>query len=115
MTRSQRKISAKSGLPDLLQTLNPEAAAAVLRHLLEKHPGLRSEAEPFATDYVSSSSIEEVAQDVYDRVVNIDLETLILPNYAVVHDGPLSGRESVIRQFPSGQNWGINVAVRGRG
>ena len=73
---SQRKTSVKSGPPDLLQRLSTEEAAAVLRHLLEKHPQLRSEAEQFATDYVSSGSIEEVAQDVYDRIVGIDLDAL---------------------------------------
>lgn len=48
----------------------------MLRHLLENHPDLRSEAEQFATDYVSSSSLDDVAQDVYDRIVNIDMEAL---------------------------------------
>lgn len=42
---SQRKTLAKSGSPDLLQRLNPEEAVEVLRHLLEKHPELRSGAE----------------------------------------------------------------------
>jgi hypothetical protein len=73
---SQRKTSAKSGPPDLIQRLSPEEAAAVLRHLLEKHPDLRSEAEQFATGYVSSSSLDEVAQDVYDRIVGIGLDSL---------------------------------------
>jgi hypothetical protein len=73
---SQRKTSAQSRPPDLLQRLSPEEAAAVLGHLLEKHPELRSEAEQFATDYVSSSSFEEVAQAVYDRIVSIDLNAL---------------------------------------
>ena len=73
---SQQKTPAQSGPPDLLQRLNPEEAAAVLRHLLEKHPELRSEAERFATDYVSSSSTEEVSQDVCDRIVGVDLDAL---------------------------------------
>src|SRR5690242_520114 len=72
----RRKTSARSGLPRLLQRLSLEEAAAVLGHLLEKHPELRSEAEQFATGYVSSSSIEEVAQDVCDRIAGIDLDAL---------------------------------------
>jgi hypothetical protein len=73
---SQRKPSAKSVLPDLLQRLSPEEAAAALRHLLDKHPELRSEAKQFTTDYVSLSSINEVAQDVYHRIVGIGLDAL---------------------------------------
>ncbi|MGA2247451.1 MAG: hypothetical protein ABSH48_20875 [Verrucomicrobiota bacterium] len=75
MMRPQ-KGATKSGLSDLLQRLSPEEAAAVLRHLLAKHSELRSEAEQFATDYVSSGSIEEVAQEVYDRIIGIDMDAL---------------------------------------
>jgi hypothetical protein len=72
----RRKTSAQSNPPGLLQRLNPEEAAVVLGHLLEKHPELCSEAEQFAADYVSGSSIEEVAQEVCDRITGIDLEAL---------------------------------------
>ena len=48
----------------------------VLRQLLEKHPELRPEAEHSATEYVSSSSTEEIAQDVYDRITGIGLDEL---------------------------------------
>ena len=48
----------------------------MLRQLLEKHPELRPEAGQFATEYVSSSSIDEIAQDVYHRITDIDLEEL---------------------------------------
>ena len=75
MNRPQ-KSATKSGLSDVLQRLNPEEAAAVLRHLLAKHLELRPEAEQFATDHLSSGSIEEVAQDVYDRILGIDLDAL---------------------------------------
>jgi hypothetical protein len=71
-----QKSATKSGLSDVLQKLSPEEAAAVLRHLLAKHSELRSEAEQFAIDYVTSGSIEEVAQDVYDRIIGIDLDEL---------------------------------------
>jgi hypothetical protein len=48
----------------------------VLRQLLEKHPELRPEAEQSATEYVSSSSTDEIAQDVYDRITGIGLDEL---------------------------------------
>jgi hypothetical protein len=74
MTR--RKASAKSDAPGLLARLSPEEAVAVLHQLLEKHQELRSEAEQFATDLVSSCSIEEIAEDVHGRITNIDLDDL---------------------------------------
>jgi len=48
----------------------------VLRQLLEKHPELRPEAEQSATECVSSSSTDEIAQDVYDRITGIGLDEL---------------------------------------
>jgi hypothetical protein len=48
----------------------------VLKQLLEKHPELRPEAEQFATHYVSSGSIEDIAQDVQDRITTIDLDEM---------------------------------------
>jgi hypothetical protein len=70
------KTLAESKPTGLLERLSPKEAVAVLRQLLEKHPELRPEAEQFATEYVSSNSIEEIAQDVYDRVVGIGLDEL---------------------------------------
>jgi len=74
MTR--RKTSAKSDAACLMERLSPEEAVAVLHQLLDKHQELRSEAEQFATKLVSSSSIEDIAQDVHDRITSIDLDDL---------------------------------------
>jgi len=74
MTR--RKAAAQSGSPGLLERLSPQEAVEVLNQLLEKHPELCPEAEQFAISYVSSTSVEDVAQDVEDRVLRIDLEAL---------------------------------------
>jgi len=48
----------------------------VLRHLLDQHPELRSEAEQFAAKLVCSSSIEEIAEDVHGGSTSIDLDDL---------------------------------------
>ena len=74
MTR--RKASAKSDVVGLLERLSPEEAVAVLHQLLDKHQELRSEAEQFATKLVSSSSIEDIAEDAHHRVTSIDLDDL---------------------------------------
>ena len=72
----RRKASAKSDAVGLLERLSPEEAVAVLHRLLDKHAELRSEAEQFATKLVSSSSIEDIAEDAHYRVTSIDLDDL---------------------------------------
>ncbi|MFO1500659.1 MAG: hypothetical protein U1G07_20125 [Verrucomicrobiota bacterium] len=47
-----------------------------MKHLLEKHPQLRPEAEQFATSFVSSASTEDIAGDVQVRITSIDLDAL---------------------------------------
>jgi hypothetical protein len=85
LTMAKRKQSSKSSFSGgaqtaqasgLLDKLTAEEAATVLRHLLDKHPELASEAQRFATKLVSSSSIEDIAQDVFDRISNVDLDDL---------------------------------------
>jgi len=74
MTR--RKAPAKSAPAGLLERLNPQEAVEVLRRLLDKRPELRPEAEQFATKSVSSTSIEDIAEDVEARITGIDLDDL---------------------------------------
>lgn len=74
MTR--RKAPAKSAPAGLLEHLSPQEAVEVLKHLLEKHPQLRPEAEQFATSFVSSASTEDIAGDVQVRITSIDLDAL---------------------------------------
>jgi len=82
---ARRKAPAKSdasatalltSAPGLLDRLSSEEAVAVLQHLLDKHPELRSEGEQFATKLVSSSSIEDIARDVHCRITSIELDAL---------------------------------------
>jgi hypothetical protein len=70
------RSSAKSAPPGLLERLSPQEAVVVLGRLLERHPELRPEAEQLATEYVSSSSTDEIAQDVYDRITSIGMDEL---------------------------------------
>jgi hypothetical protein len=72
----RREIPAQSGRSDLLERLSPDEAAAVLRHLLNKHPELRLEAGECATSLVSSCSIEDIVQDVCGRITGADLDAL---------------------------------------
>ena len=82
---ARRKPSAKTdrsgaapttSASGLLDRLSSEEAVTVLRHLLDQHPELRSEAEQLADRLVSSSSIEEIAEDVHSRITSIDLDDL---------------------------------------
>ncbi len=59
-----------------LESLSSEEAGTVLRQLLDKHSELRAEAEQIARVLVSSSSIEDIAEDVHDRITNIALDEL---------------------------------------
>lgn len=60
----------------LLAKLSSEEAAAVLHHLLDKHPELRAEAQQFAANLVSSVSIQVIAEDVHDRITSIGIDAL---------------------------------------
>jgi len=72
----RRRLSAKSASPNLLERLSPQEAVAVLRQLLERHLELRAEAERLASECMTSDSVEDIAQDVYDRMTAIDLDEL---------------------------------------
>ena len=72
----RRKFAAKPKAGVALEKLRPEEAAAVLNHLLKKHPELKSEAEELATQIMSAASIEDVAEEVYLEITSIDLEAL---------------------------------------
>ena len=74
MTR--RKAPAKSAPAGLLERLSPQEAVELLKQLLEKHPELRPEAERLGTSYMSSTSVEDIAEDVQARITNIDLDAL---------------------------------------
>ena len=89
MTTARRKSSTKSPArgadkpptaatpaSKLLERLKAEEADFVLRRLLDQHPELRAEAGQIAATLVSSSSVEDVAEDVFDRVTGVGLDAL---------------------------------------
>lgn len=59
-----------------LERLKPEEAAAVLRHLLEVHPDLSSEAEEMARSLLHQVNYEEVAAEIEDEIRALDYEVL---------------------------------------
>jgi hypothetical protein len=71
-----RPPTPQAPAPDLLNRLTPAEAHNVLRRLLDKHPELRAEAGQMAADLVTSLSVEEVAEDVLDRVTGVGLDEL---------------------------------------
>lgn len=112
---ARRKISPKSdasgaarrtSASGLLDRLSSEEAVAVLHQLLDQHQELRSEAEQFATKLVSSCSIEDIAQDVQDRVSSIDLDDL--NGRAGAHSGGYVGPDQAAQDLlekPSRSWW----------
>jgi hypothetical protein len=59
-----------------LRRLKPDEAAAVLRHLLEVHPDLSSEAEEMARSLLDQVDYEDVAAEIEDEVRALDYEVL---------------------------------------
>lgn len=73
---SRRKPIANEKAAPALEKLRPEEAAAVLNQLLDKHPELKSEAARLASQLISATSIEDVAQEIYIEITSVDLEAL---------------------------------------
>jgi len=59
-----------------LERLKPEEAAAVLRHLLEVHSDLSSEAEEMARSLLHQVKYEEIAAEIEDEIRALDHEAL---------------------------------------
>jgi hypothetical protein len=59
-----------------LERLKPEEAAAVLRHLLEVHPDLSSDAEEMARSLLLGVKYEEIAAEIEDEIRALDYEAL---------------------------------------
>ena len=60
----------------VLDKTSPGELAQVLHALLKKHPDLKPEAQAIAVEFVSSSSVEETAEEVLDAVTALDLDSL---------------------------------------
>ena len=56
--------------------LKPDESAAVLRHLLDAHPGLAGEAEKIARSLLHRVSYEEVAAEIEDEIRALDYDDL---------------------------------------
>src|ERR1700676_2625266 len=67
---SKRSASA------MLDRLAGEEAIAVLRQLLETHSELRAEAERIARGLISSQSVAEIAAEISDAMIGVDLDAL---------------------------------------
>ncbi len=52
----------------LLESLNPDEAAIVLRRLVAAHPELETEGEAMTKTLLREDSFEQIAEDVYDSV-----------------------------------------------
>jgi len=60
----------------ILDRLAGEEANAVLRQLLEAHLELRPEAERIAKGLISSQSVEDIAAEVSEALMGVDLDAL---------------------------------------
>lgn len=72
----RRKIATKSKASAAHEKLRTEEAAAVLNHLLNKHPELKPEAEEIATQMISAVSSEDIAEEVYLEITGVDIEAV---------------------------------------
>jgi hypothetical protein len=67
---------SKRSASGILDRLAGEEANAVLRQLLETHSELRPEAERIARGLISSQSIEDIAAEISDAMIGVDLDAL---------------------------------------
>ena len=75
LKRTKRK-STKGTRKSILDEMAPPELAAVLQALLKRHPELKAEAEAAAIGMVSASTVEEIAEGVFDVVTSLDLDSL---------------------------------------
>src|SRR5258708_4827322 len=70
-----RRTSKRSG-SEILDRLTGEDASAVLRQLLEMYSELRPKAEKIAMDLMASQSVEDIATEVSDALIGVDMDAL---------------------------------------
>ena len=61
----------------LLESLNPDEAAIVLRRFVAAHPELETEGEAMTKTLLREDSFEQIAEDVYDSVQVLGYDELI--------------------------------------
>jgi hypothetical protein len=74
--KPKRQAARKDTGRRTLERLKPEEAAGVLRHLLEVHPELASEAEGMARSLLHQVDYEDIAAEVEDEIRALDYEVL---------------------------------------
>jgi len=82
---------------DILAHLGIGERAQVLSELLKRHPGLRAEANSIAENLIDDVSVEAVADEVADIVMNIGLEEI----------GSRAGKHSLGYVEPSQAAWDL--------
>src|SRR5260370_25747202 len=60
----------------MLERLDADELAGVLRSLLRKHPDLKRDAESMATAVVSSPSVKDIADEVCTNMTSLDVDEL---------------------------------------
>ena len=71
-----RRAESEARSTDLLDKMTPDELADVLHTFLAKHPELRAEAQRIAIDLIASPSVKDVADEVYDAVTSLGLDSL---------------------------------------
>jgi hypothetical protein len=74
--KTRRQATRNGEGRPLLKRLKPSEAAAVLRCLLEAHPGLAGEAEGFARSVLHQLKYQDVAAEIEDEIRQLDYEDL---------------------------------------
>jgi len=74
--KSTKPKSTKGSRKSVLDGMAPPELAAVLQALIERHPDLRAEAEAAAIEMMSASTVEDIAEGVFDAVTSLDLDSL---------------------------------------
>ena len=74
--RAARTPKATRSSKSVLDKMSPGELAEILRALLKSYPDLKPEAAAIALEMVSSSSVEDTAEEVFDAVTSLDVDSL---------------------------------------
>ncbi|MEW6666054.1 MAG: hypothetical protein AB1512_12635 [Thermodesulfobacteriota bacterium] len=74
--RTTAQSKKKAITKGVLDRLTSDEIATVLRTLLKRHTDLRREAEAVALELVSSPLVEDIAEDVFDRVTGLGADAI---------------------------------------